>query len=229
MPMKQDKNTVVFGCKGLAEVMAAHLKLHGKPVAAFTLEQDLLELRTFESLPVVAWESLPQAYPPDKFDLLIPLGWSGVNAVRERIYRQAQALGYRLPGFQSPSAELLAEVHVNSNTIIYGQSLVGLKTQVGENVYISSGSNISHHCVVENHVFIASGVLVGGHSHIERNAVIGLGAVVRSGVRIGQGAFVGMGAVVTQDVAPHSVVVGNPGRRVDITPMQAATRKSSPI
>ena len=222
--MKQDKKIVVFGCEGLAQVMAFNLDLSGQTVAAFTVELDHLERRSIEALPVVAWESLPQAYPPDEFDVLIPLGWAGVTAVRERIYHQAHALGYQLPGFTAPSAELLAEVNGNSNTIVYGQSQVGLKTRLGENVYISSGSNISHHCVVEDHVFVASGVLVGGHSHIERNAVIGLGAVVRSGVRIGQGAFVGMGAVVTQDVAPHSVVVGNPGRRVDITPMQAASK-----
>lgn len=48
---------------------------------------------------------------------------------------------------------------------------------------------------------------------------IGRGAVVLPGVTIGDGAVVGAGAIVTKDVAPWTVVVGNPARVVrTITP-----------
>ena len=220
--MTPTRKTLVFGCGGLAEVMSVHLSRVGRPVVAFTLEQQHLQLEGFEALPVVAWEEITPMYPPEDHDLVIPLGWSQVNAVRERIYAQAKAMGYGLPGFQAPSASVMSDLPSQSNTIIYTQAMVGTKTRLGENVYISSGTNISHHCVVEDHVFIASGVLTGGNCHIERNAVIGLGAILRSGVRIGQGAFVGMGAVVTLDVEPHTVVVGHPARRISLTPQEAA-------
>jgi len=41
---------------------------------------------------------------------------------------------------------------------------------------------------------------------------IGHGAIVLPGVRIGNGAIVGAGSVVTRDVAPYTIVVGNPAR-----------------
>lgn len=41
---------------------------------------------------------------------------------------------------------------------------------------------------------------------------LGHGAIVLSGVHIGDGAVVGAGAVVARDVAPYSIVSGNPAR-----------------
>lgn len=50
------------------------------------------------------------------------------------------------------------------------------------------------------------------HTVVERAAAVGSGATILCGVRIGEGALVGAGAVVTKDVAPHTVVAGNPAR-----------------
>jgi maltose O-acetyltransferase len=43
---------------------------------------------------------------------------------------------------------------------------------------------------------------------------IGARAIILPGVTVGPGAVVGAGSVVTKDVAPHSVVAGNPAREV---------------
>ena len=50
------------------------------------------------------------------------------------------------------------------------------------------------------------------HTVVERGAAVGSGATILCGVRIGEGALVGAGAVVTKNVAPHTVVAGNPAR-----------------
>lgn len=43
---------------------------------------------------------------------------------------------------------------------------------------------------------------------------VGARAIILSGVTIGDGAVIGAGAVVTRDVAPYSVMVGNPAKAV---------------
>ncbi len=47
---------------------------------------------------------------------------------------------------------------------------------------------------------------------IKRGASIGSSATILCGVTVGEGAIVGAGSVVTKNVAPHTVVAGNPAR-----------------
>ncbi|SMY06747.1 DapH/DapD/GlmU-related protein [Flavimaricola marinus] len=47
---------------------------------------------------------------------------------------------------------------------------------------------------------------------VEDEAWIGAGAIILPGVTVGNAAVVGAGAVVTKDVAPRTVVAGNPAR-----------------
>jgi acetyltransferase-like isoleucine patch superfamily enzyme len=56
---------------------------------------------------------------------------------------------------------------------------------------------------------------------IEDKVWIGFGASILKGVRLGTGAIVGAQAVVTRDVAPFTVVAGNPARVIrDLTPAE---------
>jgi acetyltransferase-like isoleucine patch superfamily enzyme len=49
---------------------------------------------------------------------------------------------------------------------------------------------------------------------IEDDVWIGFNAAIMKGVTVGQGAVVGASSVVTKDVAPFTVVAGNPARKV---------------
>ena len=53
-----------------------------------------------------------------------------------------------------------------------------------------------------------------GDTVIGNDVWIGQDATILPGVRIGDGAIVGAGSVVGRDVAPYSVVVGNPAREI---------------
>ena len=54
---------------------------------------------------------------------------------------------------------------------------------------------------------------------IEDDAWIGFNSVVLKGVTIGEGAIVGAGSVVTKDVAPWTIVAGNPARVIREIPL----------
>jgi len=60
-------------------------------------------------------------------------------------------------------------------------------------------------------------------THVRRGASIGANATILPGVVIGEEAMIGAGSVVTHDVAPGSVVAGNPART-----MRVSAQKVSP-
>ena len=99
---------------------------------------------------------------------------------------------------------------------------IGSFCSISDNVTIG-GSNHPVHFVSTSPVFLSHRDSVKAKfSHhpfkclpetiIEHDVWIGHGAKIKSGVTIGTGAVVGMGSIVTKDVAPYSIVAGNPAR-----------------
>lgn len=107
----------------------------------------------------------------------------------------------------------------------------------GENIRVGRNVFINQNCTIYDlgGIDIADGVMIGpnvsiitsGHpiepSHrsasviakpilIERNAWIATGAIIIGGVTVGEHSVVAAGSVVTHNVAPNTLVGGNPAR-----------------
>ena len=66
--------------------------------------------------------------------------------------------------------------------------------------------------IANNHDLHDRTILLCKPVHICRNAWIGAGATILPGVTVGENAVVAAGAVVTKDVAPGTIVGGNPAK-----------------
>lgn len=87
----------------------------------------------------------------------------------------------------------------NSHSLDWKQRTADLRQQFSD---IHAGQNFIHG---KNWDSVKSRGIV-----IEDKAWLGFGVTVLSGVRIGEGAIIGAGSVVREDVAPWTVVCGNP-------------------
>jgi acetyltransferase-like isoleucine patch superfamily enzyme len=105
---------------------------------------------------------------------------------------------------------------------------------IGRNCKISSHTFICEGVTIEDDVFIGHNVTfindmyprsttAGGALQTEadwkvvptlvkKGASVGSSATILAGVTVGEGAIVGAGAVVTKDVAPWTIVAGNPAK-----------------
>lgn len=121
-----------------------------------------------------------------------------------------------------------AEVRIGARTFIGGSMLVcAERITIGDDVLISWGCTIldhqSHALDWADRAGDVAGWIKGekdwSNVRIRPVAIgdkvwIGFNAIVLPGITIGEGAVVGAGSVVTRDVAPWTVVAGNPARVV---------------
>jgi acetyltransferase-like isoleucine patch superfamily enzyme len=114
-----------------------------------------------------------------------------------------------------------AEVVIGRGSLVESDTTIGARTKVQANAYITTKSTLEEDVFISPCVVTTDDDFMGRTEKrhalkkgptIRRGARVGGGAVLCPGVEIGEDAFVGAGAVVTRDVAPRTVVVGNPAR-----------------
>lgn len=84
------------------------------------------------------------------------------------------------------------------------------RTLVGEDCLLMAYSHVAHDCRLADHVVLANAVNLAGHVQIGEWAILGGVSGVHQFVRIGRHAMVGGASRVLQDVAPYTLVAGNP-------------------
>ena len=118
-------------------------------------------------------------------------------------------------------------VRLGDNVLVGGDSLLA----AAQSIVVEDDVLISYRCIItdsDNHSLRASlrkndlqDWIHNRHDwsrvaiapvRICRGAWIGASVIITKGVTIGEGAVCGMGSVVTRDVAPYTIVAGNPAR-----------------
>tara|TARA_B100000029_G_scaffold508089_2_gene594192 strand:- start:2942 stop:3451 length:510 start_codon:yes stop_codon:yes gene_type:complete len=126
---------------------------------------------------------------------------------------------------------------------IQSGAIIGEGCSIGQNVNVGNNVIIGNHVKIQNNVSVYEGVELEDYvfcgpsmvftnikiprseypqrgseyykkTIVKKSATIGANATIVCGVTIGEYALIGSGAVVTKDIAPYSLVVGNPARIV---------------
>jgi acetyltransferase-like isoleucine patch superfamily enzyme len=119
-------------------------------------------------------------------------------------------------------ARIGADCNICAHVLIEGDVVVGDRVTVKSGVQLWQGSRIGNDVFIGPNATFTNDRFPRSKKYppsfegivIEDGASIGAGAVILPGIRIGAGSMVGAGAVVTRDVAPYSLVVGNPARHI---------------
>jgi len=86
----------------------------------------------------------------------------------------------------------------------------GEATVVGSDCLLMAYSHVAHNCRLGDHVILANSVNLAGHVELGDYAIVGGVTPVHQFVRIGRHSMIGGGSRIPQDVAPFTLVSGNP-------------------
>ncbi len=199
----------MFGTGKVADVVYHHIAASGAhDVVAFTTDAaHLPDGATFHGKPVIAFETLPERFPPARYHMIVAIGYHGLNALRKEKYDQAKAKGYRLASYVSPRAGVGDWLEMGDNCIVL-DAILEPGTRLGNDVVIWSGVLVGHHTTIDDHAWVAGQAVFGGSARLGERCFVGLGAVVAHEVEIGEQSFLGAGVLVTKCAGPKSVFVG---------------------
>lgn len=196
---------------------------HDSPheVVGFTVDQDYITSDKHRGLPVVSFEEVEKSYPPDKYNMFLPISFKQMSYLRRNKFEAAKSKGYQCVSYISSKATTWPDLDVGENCFIFEDNTIQPFVKIGNNCVLWSGNHIGHHSVIMDHVFITSHVVISGCCKIGSHSFFGVNATVRDETIIGDATLVGMGAIITKDTPPYSIWLGaksimKEGKSIDI-------------
>lgn len=122
--------------------------------------------------------------------------------------------------FIAPNATVVGRVTIAEGASIWYNAVVRAdveEIQIGAYTNIQDGAILhgdpGQPTILADYVTVGHQAVIHG-ALIETGCLIGIGSVILNGVKVGAGSMIGAGAIVTKNVAPRSVIVGMPGKKV---------------
>lgn len=136
----------------------------------------------------------------------------GNNAVREKVGKRLQEIGFILPSIIHPSAMISPSAKIQTGAVIMVRAVIGTDSVIQPFAIINTSASVDHDNRIGVAAHVAPGCALAGTVQIGARALVGVGSAVRPGIRIGIGAVVGAGSSVVADVPDGAVVGGTPAR-----------------
>ena len=189
--------------------MAHYLFTHESDytVAAFCVDGEYIDKPVHRGLPVVAWEELHRAYPPEDHDIFVAIGIERINQLRAGKTKEIRESGYRLASFLSPRTKAPDGFVIKPNVMIMDNVGLHPYVEIGEDTIVWSHSRLALKCRIGPHCWITSATL-GEQVHIGESTFIGLNATIAPMISIGKRCLIGAGALVMRNADDFSVFKG---------------------
>jgi acetyltransferase-like isoleucine patch superfamily enzyme len=123
---------------------------------------------------------------------------------------------------------VLKKAKLGENCNICSHCFIENDVVIGNNVTVKNGVQLWDGITIEDNVFIGPNVTFTNDRYprsrasefncektfVRVGAVIGANSTILPGITIGEHSLIAAGSVVTKDVAPYSMVLGNPAKHV---------------
>lgn len=210
------RNIVIFGDSSFAERISIYIREEKQDkLVAFTLDKDRITRTTIDGVPIIPFDELNRHLGINSFEIILGIGYTRMNDLREMIYNKCIELGYKVGSYVSSNAIVYAS-DIGNGTIILPYAMIGPRSKIGKCVFFESSSILSHDNIIGDFNFISTNVVMGGNARIGNHCFIGLHSTIKNSITLPDYTFVGAGSnvikVFSSDI--YGVYVGNPAKRL---------------
>lgn len=205
------KYLLLYGNGSFAHLLKWYID-HDDPreIAAVTVEQQYITDPFFEEKKILPFEQIEEFYPPDETEILLGVGYSGMNTVRQKIFESCKEKGYSIAQYVHSSA-ILNDVHMGEGNIILEDTLVEPFVEIGMGNLIWYRISIAHNVKIGDYNTIAGMASICGFTNIGNNCFIGNACVIRDKIEIADYTLVGAAAYVSKNTEQYSVIAAPKG------------------
>lgn len=197
---------VIIGNTTGAEILYGYLQNDIRyKVMAFSVGAPYITEPSLCGLDVVPLAELTRLYPADQVNVLLGVGYSGLNTVRSELFHRVKSLGYQIETYIHPTASILTDSPIGEGSVILASSVIEPFAEIGRNSYVWCNCTIAHHARIGDHAWIASNTIISGQAEIGDRTFVGVGAVVANKVRVAEDNLIGGGAFISRDTRPNEV------------------------
>jgi sugar O-acyltransferase (sialic acid O-acetyltransferase NeuD family) len=186
-------------------------------IVAFTLDREYIKEDVLFERPVIPFENIQLAFPPETYGMFVALGYQRLNKLRAERYQQAKDKGYHLVNCISSKAIVWPGAVIGENCMIGPHCIVSAYAEIGNNVILGPASTIAHYSIVKDHCFVGARVAVSGGVTVESYCFLGTNATIRDKITIATECVIGAGALILEDTEARSVYMGKQADRLPIT------------
>lgn len=202
------KTLCIYCCGGMGREIA-DLSDRLKKWDRIIFVDDSVTNRIINEIEVYTLEEVLEKYDKDEIEFIVT---AGEPTSRKFIYERLNKGMLNCISIFSPGFELSKFSSVDKGTIIHLGVLATCNVRIGYGCLINKHVVIGHDVTIGDYCVLSPNVTIGGNVKVGDNSFIGSGAIIRNGIIIGENSIIGMGAVVLKDVAPNSIMVGNPAK-----------------
>ncbi len=202
---------IIYGIGPFSELMHYYLTNDSNyKVVAFCADETYIKEREFCGLPVVAFEDIENIYSPEKYKMLVAVGYSKMRN-RKIMFDKAKSKKYELINYIHSSV-INHDVKLGENNIILAGCVIEPNVEIGDNNVIWSMTLLGHDCKIENHNYIAAKCLIGGNCQVKDLCFIGNGVNMIDTLFIDNESYLVAGTTLGHNTKEFGMYIGNPAR-----------------
>lgn len=133
---------------------------------------------------------------------------------KKRLVEQLGGLNFSPISFISSSAYVSPRARLGSGVVICPGSSLSPFSSVGDFVTLNCNSLLGHHSQVHDFCTMYGQNSLNGNAVMEDSSLLFSCSCIAPGVLVGARSMVGIGSVVVKNVAPDTVVFGNPAKKI---------------